>query len=58
MTLHQYVLNQYKQYGLTRQDFEADEQAMHIYTQLVGADKHIDKMGYVETCPKINMKPG
>lgn len=48
MTLHQYVLNQYKQYGLTRQDFEADEQAMHIYTQLVGADKYIDKMGYVD----------
>lgn len=45
---HQQILSQYKQYGLSREDFENDEKAMRVYQNLVGAQKHIEKLGYAD----------
>ena len=45
---HNQILRQYRQNGLTRQDFEKDEETMSVYRNLVGAQKHIEKLGYAD----------
>ncbi len=45
---HSLILNQYKQYGLSLAEFEADGQAMNAYQNLIGAQKHIEKLGYAD----------
>jgi hypothetical protein len=51
LTLHNYILEQYKKNGLTGADFKADKKAMNIYNQVAGAKKHIDIMGYADMPP-------
>ena len=48
LTLLRHVLKQYREYGLTDADFRKDKNAMLIYSQVVGAEKHIENQGYVD----------
>lgn len=48
LTLHNYILDQYRKHGLTREDFRNDEKAMQVYQQVEGAHKHIKKQGYMD----------
>jgi len=52
LTLHNHVLGQYEKHGLTEGDFRGDKNAMHIYGQVVGAHKHMEKQGYVDMPPE------
>ncbi|WP_420578348.1 hypothetical protein [Ekhidna sp.] len=47
-----YVIHQYKQYGLTKEQFERDEKAQHIKNQLIGSQKFIERVGYQDMPPE------
>ena len=46
--LFQHILRQYALKGLTRQELSTDSYAMYVYRQIIGARKHIDKLGYAD----------
>lgn len=41
-----YVIWQYQKLGLTKEQFDNDQNAQMLLTQTKGANKHIDKLGY------------
>ena len=47
-----YVTRQYKACGLTKAQFERDEQAQYLKNQLMGAQRFIERVGYQDMPPE------
>lgn len=45
-TLADYVIQQYKHYGLTKSQFDKDEKAQYVLRQAIGARNHVENLGY------------
>ncbi|MEM6524678.1 MAG: hypothetical protein AAF693_12825 [Bacteroidota bacterium] len=47
-TLLDKVIAQYRQYGLTQEEFERDEHVQKIVNQMSGVQKHLEKLGFAD----------
>lgn len=45
-TLIDYVIQQYKHYGLSKDEFDKDEKAQYVLKQAIGASNHVENLGY------------
>jgi hypothetical protein len=45
-TLIDYIIQQYKHYGLTKAEFDKDEKAQYVLKQAIGASNHVENLGY------------
>ncbi|MFM7851201.1 MAG: hypothetical protein ACKO96_04615, partial [Flammeovirgaceae bacterium] len=45
-TLIDYIIQQYRHYGLTKDEFDKDEKAQYVLKQAIGASNHVENLGY------------
>lgn len=45
-TLIDYIIQQYKHYGLSKTEFDKDEKAQYVLKQAIGASNHVENLGY------------